>query len=574
MKILKLDISGYKNLNVVLNLSNSTNYINFIGINGSGKSNILEAISLIFANLRKPRLFHINFSYEIIYEIKQYEVKINNRIVTLVKDSGNIRNEILRSGISNYLPSEIIACYSGDELRLWNDIYSKFYFSYINKIKTGVIQEKHNLVYINKYTWEIALVTLLCHDNSKDYIKNLLNISNSSDVEIKFSFPANYIAREANYIRITEAGTEAQNDALSLIRMIKGNQGDTSLTSNSIQEIIFINNPDNTKKARKLFYLLHAIGSDKDKKLFEKINLSFNGITLRELSEGEKKLILIKCITDVLANENSLVLYDEPDSHIHVSKKKEIISIVDKPNYFTLFTTHSPTLFKYCDRRNIIPLDNGRLYPIVDEIHTARLLVDDYDVFRLLFTTKHLVITEGKTDVQYISKAISLFADDYPQLIDLEFLVLGGTDGEVAKELLSKIRNIEGRKVILLVDRDKSGQDCLKTVLGDISITFQAFDYRVHPSAINQYTLMLPIVLGTVGEFVVEDYFKNDKIKDLTKRDIENKFQNNSKFKDFPTVKDNLKKKILPDFCKNEATDVDMDDFKVLLDKIQEIILL
>jgi len=572
MKILKIRISGYKNLDVNLDLSNVSNYVSFIGINGSGKSNILEAISLIFANLRNSRKFPINFNYEIDYEIKQYKVNITDRFIRLTREHGITKNQIIRSNTSNYLPSEIIACYSGDEQRLWNDIYKGFYFNYISKIKRGATQEKHEFVYINKYAWEIALVTLLCHDNSRDYIKNLLNISNTSDVEIEFSFPENYDNRRESYVRITEAGTEAQNDALSIISIIKESQGNTFTTSDSIQDIIFISNPDNTKKARKLFYLLHAVGSDKDKKLFEKINLSFNGITLRELSEGEKKLILIKCITDVLANENSLVLYDEPDSHIHVAKKKEIISIVDKPNYFTLFTTHSPTLCKYSDRKNIIPLENGNLNPIVDAFHAAQLLVDDNDVFRLLFTTKHIIITEGKTDVEYISKAINLFADDYLELTDLEFLVLGGTDGEVAKKLLPKIRNIDGRKVILLVDRDDSGLKCSRKVLANNSITKRDLDYIKITTDRNDYLLMLPPVNNNQKDFLIEDYFKRDKMVELTKKEIDAKFDSSKNFKDFPTVKDNLKTTLLPDFCNNEAEAIDMEDFKVLLDKLKAII--
>jgi len=572
MKLLKLKIFGYKNLNVDLDLSNTSNYVSLIGINGSGKSNILEAISLIFANLHNPSLFEIQFNYEIRYEIKLYEISIIDRVVKLVKESGSVRSRTIRSNINRYLPNEIIICYSGDELRLWNDVYSKFYFKYINKIKNGATQEKHNFVYINKYTWEIALLTLLCHDNSNAYIQDLLNISNINDVQIRFSFPENYDTRRRNYVRMTETGTEAQNDALSLIQVIKNTQGGSFIVSDSIKSIIYISNSDNTQKARKLFYLLHAVGSDKNKKLFEKINFIFNGITLRELSEGEKKLILIKCVTDVLADENSLVLYDEPDSHIHVAKKKDIILMVNKPNYFTLLTTHSPTLCKYSERRNIVSLDNGLQNSIIDEIQAARLLVDDNDVFKLLFTTKHILITEGKTDVQYISKAISLFANDYPELVDIEFVVLGGTDGEVAKELLTKIRNIDGRKVILLVDRDDSGLRCSKTVLAEDNLSKNNLDYRIVNQGRNDYLLMLPSVINNQKDFLIEDYFKRDKMVELTKNEIDANFDNTKNFKEFPKVKDNLKSYLLPDFCKNMAVKEDLEDFKVLLDKLKMII--
>lgn len=125
-----------------------------------------------------------------------------------------------------------------------------------------------------------------------------------------------------------------------------------------------------------------------------------------------------------------------------------------------------------------------------------------------------------------------------------------------------------------MVDRDQGGQNCARIVLNDGAISFQTFNYQVLLGRTDQYVLMIPKLPSVNGEFVVEDYFKNNKIKELTKKDIDNKFLSNTRFKQFPTVKDNLKKELLPDFCKNEASAADMEDFKLLLDKIQEIILL
>ena len=53
MKLISLHINGYKNLKGKANFdfSHAENYCALIGLNGSGKSNVLEAISLIFASL-------------------------------------------------------------------------------------------------------------------------------------------------------------------------------------------------------------------------------------------------------------------------------------------------------------------------------------------------------------------------------------------------------------------------------------------------------------------------------------------------------------------------------------------
>ena len=55
MKIKNLKIEGYKNLD--LELIHNVDIIALIGNNGSGKSNLLEALSLIFRSLyKKPIL--------------------------------------------------------------------------------------------------------------------------------------------------------------------------------------------------------------------------------------------------------------------------------------------------------------------------------------------------------------------------------------------------------------------------------------------------------------------------------------------------------------------------------------
>ena len=65
MKIKKLQIKNYKNLDA--DLVHRSDLIAFIGNNGSGKSNLLEAISHIFRSLYVTK-YKVNFNYLIEYE--------------------------------------------------------------------------------------------------------------------------------------------------------------------------------------------------------------------------------------------------------------------------------------------------------------------------------------------------------------------------------------------------------------------------------------------------------------------------------------------------------------------------
>ena len=68
MKLCSLDIDSYKNLKGLYSFNNN-GYIAMIGLNGSGKSNLLEAISIVFDGIVNKNGSGIPFDYEIEYEL-------------------------------------------------------------------------------------------------------------------------------------------------------------------------------------------------------------------------------------------------------------------------------------------------------------------------------------------------------------------------------------------------------------------------------------------------------------------------------------------------------------------------
>lgn len=63
MKLCSLDIDSYKNLKGLYSFNNN-GYIAMIGLNGSGKSNLLEAISIVFDGIVNKNGSGIPFDYE------------------------------------------------------------------------------------------------------------------------------------------------------------------------------------------------------------------------------------------------------------------------------------------------------------------------------------------------------------------------------------------------------------------------------------------------------------------------------------------------------------------------------
>ena len=78
MKLLSVYIDKYKNLSGNYDFTVQDGYIALIGENGSGKSNLLEAISLIFGKLYKISNIEDIGKFRIRYEIDDTEYSYGN----------------------------------------------------------------------------------------------------------------------------------------------------------------------------------------------------------------------------------------------------------------------------------------------------------------------------------------------------------------------------------------------------------------------------------------------------------------------------------------------------------------
>ena len=164
-RLKSLYIKDYKNIHEqTFDFSNNTGYIALIGLNGSGKSNLLEAISLIFDDL-----YNVPHTEEVQGYAIRYEIGDHMYTYTTLDDHNNI---IPLAKAEKVCPSSVIACYSGEDLRLWHMAYEGYYMQYFRNA-IGDKTFSPTIMYINKYCWKIALISLLC--SSKDVIKEFLN---------------------------------------------------------------------------------------------------------------------------------------------------------------------------------------------------------------------------------------------------------------------------------------------------------------------------------------------------------------------------------------------------------------
>ncbi|MCO7185047.1 AAA family ATPase [Tenacibaculum sp. XPcli2-G] len=469
MKLLSLKIQGYKNLKdtgkVSIDFSGCTNYTALIGLNGSGKSNVLEAVSLIFSSLYHNTKLEDDFQYDLIYEIDNVKVQVSNGAMTVEQPNAKGVITVGKKSHKNYLPTNVIASYSGEELRMWDNIYFKSYSEFFKNIKNNAESASPRLLYLNKYAWEFSLITLLCSESDivKKFITDVLQIT-ALDVKVTFTF--NDIENSKNY---------PDNDVIIFVRELIEAQTKNGgqLTITQIQNINFsvFKSLDVLKEMFfSLFITSMPVRNTNAKiyvqKLINSIELKFNDIDVRKLSEGEKKLILIYTITHLLADNKTLILLDEPDAHIHIERKKDIIDIIDKEDCFTLFTTHSPKILNCINENNIKLIKNTKETGVevlkLDRINALSEITNGefsiIDATLALSTSKDILLVEGTNDYNYIMQAIEKLSPDY-DAYDFHIINCGGADNVpavVEQSLLSILK--DSQLCLCTFDYDSQGR--------------------------------------------------------------------------------------------------------------------
>ncbi len=370
MKLLKLWINNYKNLtNLTIDFEKSNGLSIFVGNNGTGKSNIIECLSEIFNCLYNNKISKIE--YELTYSLNDNIITIINKKRRLVKKNGKVISRYLLER-DNLLPTNIITMYSGEDERL----YRKYYYS----------NEKHKhdrLIYVDKRMWKNALFTLVYSqlENIKNFLKNEINIDTVNN--IIFLYTVKNFKNNQNEV-IKEIVT--QNNPEEEYRWIRGKIQD-------INNFFNIKNQYNLKDNK--LYLAGDVSkiilsnslSYYENEIFNILKQSNitdiliylnNSFEASYLSEGQKKMILFKVILEFLGDENSLILFDEPDAFINESRKEGLYN--ELKEYATngrqiVLATHSPTFIDIAEQENIIMLkrNDNNIIEIFDDDRLSQI---------------------------------------------------------------------------------------------------------------------------------------------------------------------------------------------------------
>lgn len=568
MKLKSLYIKKYKNLSGTYNFEKSNAYIALIGLNGSGKSNLLEAISIVFDGIVNKNGSGIPFDYEIEYEL-------NGHIYARKKGQAKKDGKKCKAKELE-LPSSVIACYSGEDLRLWHAAFENYHMDYFNEaVKRSYSSPR--FLYVNKYCWKIALISLVCSNNPevKSFLKKTLNISTPIDVELEFA--------------IDDAKKESfqTHTALSWFNRIT-HEGLIGINLNTIATTdIFVEGKQvlESEKSKYIFNFLYLLSQPKknDRNKIDKlineikvsVNVEGNKIDFDNLSEGEKKLILIECITKVLGDENSLILLDEPDAHTHIAMKKDLLKLISEFKGQTIMTTHSPMFLNKrwdgFDENNIFYMHNGKIESTEPLKRLAELTDNEVDFFdsSYILGAKNLLVVEGPNDKRYLEKAISIFSkkdDKYKKLSQIA--ILPGNSAGNAKALYELVLKNKMQKIdhlIYLFDFDEGGYDGWKSIKkivdGKVKCLFYQLDYNEPLDTSNK-----PTGNDTI---MVEDFFSEKAYEHIVSKEKLDSKHSHKDFRNFKTnIASSIKTYIENNYSKESFKEEWYDSFSSVLNKL------
>ncbi|TKC04864.1 AAA family ATPase [Pedobacter frigoris] len=387
MRIDSLYIKAFKNLEQITIVFDQTElYTILLGQNATGKSNLLEAIIQIFKYLDLERA-HPNrkFDYDIKYELRgnnihvknqntKYEISLNGQII---KTKDFFANKDI------YLPKHVFTYYSGISDKLkdnFTEHLKRYYLTIIDpKAIILDITEIRRLFYAENIHSNFVLLAfysfLEIEAQSKEFLNEILGIEGFHSAMFVLRKPVWSKLKNENFnfwgaTGIVKEFLDSLLD-LSLAPISNSETVEVSYKSNEKQDrlYLYLSNKEKLQKLAKSWTgripFFNALESTYISDLVEDIRVRVKkknvkkDISYRELSEGEQQLLAVLGLLKFTRDEESLILLDEPDTHLNPLWKWKYLEflkkVVGNDDHKTqiILTTHDPLVIGSLERNQI-----------------------------------------------------------------------------------------------------------------------------------------------------------------------------------------------------------------------------
>lgn len=547
MRIKSIFISDYKNLrNFALQLEGESFIDVFVGKNGSGKSNLFEALIEIFRHLDQfgRPANDISFDYRIVYEIEGQDTTIEWK-------SGKLRvnnEENDRKALGQTLfPDNVLIYYSGHNTTI-TDLVTDYEEKFRGRIKGANLEDSRRFLGIGQEYKALLLSILLVQPSGSKahtFIRQKLKIDRLGITKpgtMDASEPVLRIdLRRPDYARGSEK-KKYDIDVVDAASRYWRPLGITKNFLNTLSDCIWDNTEKLTvsegyfpKEDRYVLYLsidkLQEKFSGKWQELFRQFdNLKTLGMlesisvplrldsgieaNVSHFSDGQFQSVYIYSIVELFKDRNCLILLDEPDAFLHPEWQfeflQQVFDITDAAakTSHVLMSSHSAStitcasesvinLFEFDGER--VALTKANKADVIKSLSAglitfseseARLSINHF----LRSTSGNVLFTEGVTDEKILETAWQKLHPDVP----CPFAIQNAFDRIFLRNLFSRDelrKNFPNRKMFALFDFDEAyddwnGLDSKKSHT-EVTDPHQGLAKRLQHK--NHYALLLPV---------------------------------------------------------------------------------
>jgi len=482
MKIKELWVEDYKLLQD-FKITLDEQLVVLIGQNGSGKSTLLEFVAKIFYDLyehfvlgkgeEKPK-FDFKLRYEIEYSYNNYEIYITANKKTKEYYEINIKrndenskkysksqiNQEFDSDYKDMLPQNVVMYYSGisETLEVKFKTFQKENF--IDKSLDGTINIEQPFFYFLPENFSTILIGLLSYQfgDVPKILEEQFNITKFESINIMLKKPS-WAKPKA---QVKEFWGAKGDLAIFLTRMLAILDSNARKISNDNISFNFTTQEqlqgiwEFYGEEKKFFeYLTTLQANDLIEDIEIKINKGGEIIFHNNLSEGEKQLLIILGLKELLSTENTLFLLDEPDTYLHPKWQRDFVQKIlvqedtlDSKTSF-IVTSHSANIISGLRKKQLKVIGKEDNRAILKDISfnpygkpVDMLLID-------FFKLEGLRFREVDEEIENLKQY--LYSDEYNEedFIDrLEKLStdIGKDDIDIAKLKMEKIKRDRNEK--------------------------------------------------------------------------------------------------------------------------------
>lgn len=419
MKIHYIFLDGYKNLDSIeIQMPDDSLVMGMIGNNGSGKSNVLEALTLVFAAAYNNE--SVDFNYRILYSINDDRYELSNLEGEKFEKNGK---RVKKADRPFCLPRNIFLYYCGETDRL-----NQMALSCVDKVFENSLKRSGDIVI--KYLSNVGLrefpAALLANAiYGNDTFEKVCDLLEIQDLQGPVVFHLHRPSWSKSAPVNQNSFWNAQGSVAMLLHAIK-DIGTLTITDKDHAQIKVMNISDLKLDSENTFDMFIRFEMLIQADILE--NIQFNVIKneicipLDYLSEGEKQLAQLLCLLEATKEYRALFLLDEFDSFLHPNWQRKFAKIISEINITgqVLFTTHSPLTLGKMQKENIRILKDGDVFePSVDTYNRdiTEVLEEIMDVKKRPEEVENAIKRFRKAVLLYDKEKAILYYDEFKTLL-------------------------------------------------------------------------------------------------------------------------------------------------------------